>query len=117
MDKNDQTGSSMQRVASSVLRLLQVSRWSGGAGWERLVDTRKAIDEPTHGEVCDCFTMIGFGHGEGSRRCILVFSPKYRVGDLLETAAQDSAKEKWFMSREGEDCEETDSGDSDRHPL
>ena len=28
---------------------------SVGAGWERLVDMKRAIDQPTRGEAWDCF--------------------------------------------------------------
>ena len=62
MDKNDQTGSSVRWVGSSDAGVgASAMVVSVGAGWERLVDMMRAVDQPTRGEADDCFTKIGLG--------------------------------------------------------
>ena len=62
MDNDDQTGSSVRRVASSGAGVgASAMVVSVRAGWERLADMKRAVDQPTRGEVCDCFMKIGLG--------------------------------------------------------
>ena len=34
---------------------------SVGAGWERLADMERVVDQPTRGEAGECFAQIGLG--------------------------------------------------------
>ena len=62
MDKDDRTGSSVRRVASSGTGVdASAMVVSVGTGWERLVDMKRAIDQPTRDEAWDCFMKIRLG--------------------------------------------------------
>lgn len=92
------TGSLVQRVALGSLSQCKCLHGPVGVGCERLADMRKAIDESTHNGRWDCFTRLASVKMERSRRDILVYSPKYQVGDHGETAVHNDAKEKRFRS-------------------
>lgn len=56
MDKDDRTESLMRRVPSSGAGVgASVMVVSVGAKWERLADTKRAVDQPTRSEAWDYF--------------------------------------------------------------
>ena len=62
MEKDDRTGSSVRRVGSSGAGVgASAMVVSVGAGWERLADMMRAVDQPTRVEAGDCFAQIGLG--------------------------------------------------------
>ena len=62
MDKGDRTGSSVRLVGSSGAGVgASAMVVSVGAGWEGLADMMRAIDQPTRGEVGECFAKFGLG--------------------------------------------------------
>ena len=62
MDKGNRTGSSVWLVGSSGAGVgASAMVVSVGAGWERLADMKRAVDQPTCGEAWDCFMKIGLG--------------------------------------------------------
>lgn len=66
---------------------------------------KRAINQPTRGKAWDFFMKI-WTHslfGEGSRRGILVTSPKYHLNNFWLNHSARQHKEKWFRSRENED--------------
>ena len=62
---------------------------SVGAGWERLADMERAVDQPTRGEAGECFTQMDSVFGEGPRRGILVILPNIALVTFCQPAAQD----------------------------
>lgn len=73
----------MRRVASSGAGVgASVMVVPVEAGWERLADIKRVINQPTRGEACDCFTMFGLSLWRRIGKGILESSLKYRVDDL-----------------------------------
>ena len=68
MDKGDRMGSSVRLVGSSGAGVgASAMVVSVGAGWERLADMMRAVDQPTRGEAGDCFAQIWTRSSEKDR--------------------------------------------------
>ena len=62
MDKDDRTGSSVRLVGSSGTVVGSSAMVvSVEAGWERLANMMRVVDQPTCDEAWDCFTKFGLG--------------------------------------------------------
>ena len=83
MDKGDRTGSSVRRVGSSGAGVgASAMVVSVGAGWDRLADMVRAVDQPTRGEAGDCFTKIGLGLRRRIEKGYFGNFTKYRMCDF-----------------------------------
>ena len=78
-------GSSGAGVGASAMVVLV------GAGWERLVDMERAIDQPTCSEAWDCFMKFGLGLRRKIEKGYFGNFIKYRLGDLLAKPRRGSA--------------------------
>ena len=76
---------------------------SVGAGWERLADMERAVDQPTRGEASECFTQMDSVFGERPRRGILVIVPNTALVTFWLNLGAGRRMMKWFRSRGDED--------------
>ena len=92
MDNDDRIGNSVRRVASSGAGVgASAMVDSVGAGWERLADMKRAVDQPTRGEAGECFAQSRLGLCKKIEKGILVILPNIALVTFCQPAAQDSA--------------------------
>ena len=104
MDKGDRTGSSVRLVGSSGAGVgASVMVVSVGAGWERLADMMRAVDQPTRSGAGDCFDWIGLGLRRRIEKGYFGNLTKYHLGDLWLNRGAGRRLEKRFRSIEVED--------------
>ena len=76
---------------------------SVGAGWERLADMERAVDQPTRGEASECFAQMDSVFAKRPRRGILVIVPNTALVTFWLNLGAGRRMLKWFRSRGDED--------------
>ena len=76
---------------------------SVGAGWERLADMERAVDQPTRGEASECFAQMDSVFAKRSRRGILVIVPNIAFVTFWINHGAGRRMLKWLRTRGDED--------------
>ena len=76
---------------------------SVGAGWERLADMERAVDQPRCGEAGECFAQLDSVFAKRLRRGILVIVPNTALMTFWLNLGASRRMMKWFRSRGDED--------------
>ena len=103
MDKDDRTGSSMQRVDQAARGSVQVPWWSGGNRWERLADMMRAVGSTYTWRSMDVFRAVQTRSSEKIEKGYFGNLTKYRLCDFCLNRSAGRRKVKWFRSIEDED--------------